>query len=47
MAQSENTQKVRRFPKPAEDETVAIPILEGLLAQHALRGSRDAGSRRA
>ena len=28
MAQSENTQKVRRFPKPAEDETVAIPILE-------------------
>ena len=28
MAQSENTQKVRRFPKPAEDDTVAIPMLE-------------------
>ena len=28
MAQSENTQKVRRFPKPAVDESVAIPMLE-------------------
>src|ERR1700712_1552160 len=28
MAQSENTQKVRRFPKPAVDESVAIPLLE-------------------
>ena len=28
MAQSENTQKVRRFPQPASDESVAIPLLE-------------------
>ena len=28
MAQSNSTQKVRRFPKPADDESVAIPLLD-------------------